>query len=182
MKHNSEQQEPVEEQPITQKEIVIDQSKLYQYREKLRMDQNLIAGLAGGLLVSVLCAIVWAVITVVTNYQIGYMAIALGLAVGVAVRYFGKGIDQIFRILGMSLALFGCLLGNYLSMIGFFANEASIPFINALTAIQIRFIPEILMDGFSPMDVLFYGLAIYQAYKFSGREITGEEMVNVSTN
>lgn len=57
-----------------------------------------------------------------TEYQIGYMAIAVGFLVGFVIRLTGKGIDKIFGISGAILAIFGCLLGNLLSNVGFIAN------------------------------------------------------------
>jgi hypothetical protein len=38
-------------------------------------------------------------------------------------------------------------------------------------------VPEVMMDAFSPMDLLFYGIAIYEGYKFSFRQITEEELL-----
>jgi hypothetical protein len=32
---------------------------------------------------------------------------------------------------------------------------------------------------FSPMDLLFYGIAIYEGYKFSFRQLTDEDMARV---
>jgi len=33
----------------------------------------------------------------------------------------------------------------------------------------------LLQSGFSPMDLLFYGIAAYEGYRFSFRRITAEE-------
>jgi hypothetical protein len=34
-----------------------------------------------------------------------------------------------------------------------------------------------MKDSFSPMELLFYGIAIYEGYNFSFRKITEEEII-----
>src|ERR1043165_2131467 len=79
---------------------------------------NYAVALAAGIAAAVIGGIAWAVITVTTEFQIGYMAIGVGFLVGFAVRL-GHGRDKIFGFTGAILALVGCLMGNFLSMIGF---------------------------------------------------------------
>ena len=139
--------------------------------EKLRLEQNLIAGLAAGLAAGIIGAVLWGVITVVTEYQIGYMAIAVGAGVGFAIRYFGKGLDPIFGICGAVIAILSCLLGNYLSLIGFFANYSNISYLEAFSMLNYDLVVEIMTEDFNPMDLLFYALAAYEGYKFSFRVV-----------
>ena len=140
--------------------------------EKIKSEQNFKKGMTFGLLAAIIGAVLWAVITVVTGFQIGYMAIAIGAGVGLAIRYFGKGIDQKFGIWGAGIALFGCLFGNILSVIGFVANAEGLGYIETFFSVDWTYIPEILVETFRPMDLVFYGIAIYEAYKFSFRLIT----------
>src|SRR5690606_40980371 len=91
---------------------ILDEGKLYQYREMLRLEQNLPLALLAGVAAAVLGAVLWAIITVATNLQIGYMAVGLGFLVGYTVRFAGKGLDKVFGILGSALSLGGCLLGD----------------------------------------------------------------------
>lgn len=147
-----------------------------QYIEKLRMEQNLPLGILAGLGAAFVGALLWAVITVLTKYQIGYMAVAIGFAVGFSVRIFGKGVDIIFGIVGALLALLGCLTGNFFSQIGFAAQENAVSYFEVLTWISPSEIPQILIDSFSFMDILFYGLAIYEGFKFSFRVDGGPQV------
>lgn len=172
--------EEVEVQPEEQ-EISINQEKLDNYLEQLKLDQNLMLGLLSGFVASLVGAIIWAVITVSTEYQIGYMAVAVGFIVGYAIRYTGKGLDNIFGISGAVLALFGCLLGNFLSIIGFAANAEGLGYFEIIPLIDFTIIPSIMIETFNPMDILFYGIAIYEGYKFSFRQITEEELVEHAT-
>jgi hypothetical protein len=38
---------------------------------------------------------------------------------------------------------------------------------------------EIMKETFSPIDLLFYGIAIYEGYKLAVRQVTDEEMASV---
>jgi hypothetical protein len=132
---------------------------------------------AAGISASVVMGLLWAAITVVTEYQIGYMAVAVGFGVGYAVRYAGQGLDQIFGITGAALSLLGCLLGNFFSLVGFAAKSQDLNFFEILAAIDYGMVPAAMAEAFSPMDVLFYGIALYQGYKFSFRQITEAELL-----
>ncbi len=171
-------EEQIDGQFNEEKKMSINQVKLDQYIEQLRLDQNLPFGLISAFIASIAGASVWAVITVSTEYQIGYMAVAVGFLVGYVLRYTGKGIDKIFGISGAILALFGCLLGNLLSIIGFVANSEGLGYFETMSLIDYAVVPEIMMETFSPMDLLFYGIAIYEGYKFSFRKITEEEIID----
>ncbi|NDV47515.1 hypothetical protein D0T49_10700 [Paludibacter sp. 221] len=116
-------------------------------------------------------ALLWAVITVLTNYQIGYMAVAVGFLVGYAVRLGGKGIDKVFGIVGAVLALLGCLLGNFFSQIGFIARYLEIGYFEVFSAMSFSTIMDVMIESFSPIDLLFYAIAIYEGYRFSFRKL-----------
>jgi len=81
--------------------------------QKFKLEQNYNSALITGIASGLVGAILWAFITVITNYQIGYMAIAIGFMIGLTMRYFGKGVDQIFGITGGIIAIISCLLGNF---------------------------------------------------------------------
>ena len=158
-----------------------DQEQLRLFQERLRSEQNLVAGLAAGFVAMVVSAILWAAVTIGTGYQIGYMAIAVGLLVGFSVRYLGKGVDSIFGYSGALLALLGCLLGNALSTIGFVAQAEGLSYFEALSVFNYAAIPELLVATFHPMDLLFYGIAVYEGYKFAFRQVTEQEAAGFSS-
>lgn len=125
---------------------------------------------------------IWAAITVTTNFQIGWMAVGVGFIVGYAVRILGKGVTKSFGIAGAALALLGCLMGNLMSACGYLAIERSATFWSVFSAALIHPVLafELLKVTFSPMDLLFYGIAVYEGYKFSFRPITPEELAAVA--
>src|ERR1041385_8332079 len=149
-------------------------------RTELVKQQDILYGIIGGLAAAVVAALLWALITVSTKYQIGYMAIGVGLIVGVGVRIFGAGVDKYFGVVAAVLALFGCALGNVLSQLAFAADQQSMGYWEALGYMNVDLIIALLTDGFNPMDVLFYGLAVSAAYRISIRKVEEELEVAVS--
>ena len=139
---------------------------------RLRTQQNLAGGIGAGVVASLVGAAIWAAVTVATGYQIGWMAIGVGFLVGMAVRTVGKGIDNIFGIAGAVLALLGCAVGNLLAVVGFVSQQESAPFMSILSQLDFATIEELMVQTFSPMDLLFYGIAIYEGYKLSFRQVT----------
>jgi len=132
---------------------------------------NLTLAAVAGLAAAIVGAVIWAVITVSTKYQIGFMAIGVGFLVGWTVRAAGKGGAMSYSLIGGAFALFGCLLGNLLSACGFLAAEQSVPLMTvverALTNPGLAV--ELLQATFSPMDLLFYAIAVYEGFKLARR-------------
>jgi predicted secreted protein len=124
-------------------------------------------GFMAGAVAAAVGAALWAGVTVLTGYQIGWMAIGVGALVGVAVRTAGKGTTTTFGILGALLALGGCLAGNFLAGAVVLSRHWDV----SLAVLFTRLTPDLgvrLMTAmFSPMDLLFYALAVWQGYKFS---------------
>lgn len=164
-------------------EPVIDPAVLERLRARLTMEQNLPLGIAGAVVAALLGAAVWAVVTVSTQYQIGWMAVGVGFVVGVVVRRLGRGITPVFGVVGAMGALAGCVLGNLFSVCGFVAKEESLPFMqvtwNVLTQPRLAF--TLLQATFTPMDLLFYGIAIYEGYKFAFRVVTPQDLERAGT-
>ena len=144
--------------------------------EKLKSEQDFPKALMTGIVVGIIGAILWGTITVVTGFQIGYMAIAIGAGVGLSMRFIGKGIDQIFGISGGIIALLSCLLGNFFSIIGFIANSEGLGYLETLSLFNYSQLIPIMTETFSVMDLLFYGFAAYEGYKFAFRTFTEKDL------
>jgi hypothetical protein len=144
--------------------------------QKFEAEQSMVGGFLAGGAAALAGAGVWAVITVLTGYQIGFMAIGIGFLVGLAVQFVGKGINKIFGVMGATLALIGCLLGNYFTVVHFVGEAEGLGFFDTLTRISPAAIPELMALTFSPMDLVFYGIAVYEGFKLSFRKITHEEI------
>ena len=157
--------------PLKNGEIAISPEELAKRMEQLKMEQNLAFGIIAGLVAALVSALLWAVITASTGYQIGYMALAVGFLVGYAVRIGGKGIDPVFGVIGAVLAFLGCLAGNFFSNIKFLADTLSIGYFDVFSALPFDMMVDMMVHTFSVIDILFYGIAIYEGYKSSFRKL-----------
>ncbi len=144
--------------------------------QKLKLEQNLPIGLLVSFSAGLIGAFIWAAITVATEFQIGYMAIAIGAAVGYSMRLVGKGMDPIFGLSGALIAVFSCLLGNIFSIIGFVAKSEGLDYLDTLLLIDFSVLPTVMAENFSPIDLLFYGIAGYEGYRFSFRVFTENDL------
>jgi hypothetical protein len=161
----------------------LDEEQIQMLQTMVKAQQNLPLGIAAGIVSALLGAVLWAVITVVTRYQIGYMAIGVGYLVGFAVRKLGKGTTPVYSIVAALCALLGCLSGNLLSACGFIAQSENIPLLDVVFEVfkSPEAMVEILRATFSPIDLLFYGIAIHGAYKTALRTLTADEIRKMTT-
>lgn len=166
--------------PQLKTHLVIDESKSKMLLQQIRDSQNLSMGIVGGLGAAVLGSVVWATITALTMYQIGFMAIGVGFLVGFAIRKMGQGIDKVFGYFGAGLALLGCLVGNLLTTCIIVSSEENVALGQIISSLNFPTAVEIMKYTFSPIDLLFYGLALYYGYKFSFRQLTPEELKNIT--
>jgi hypothetical protein len=104
------------------------------------------------------------------------VAQALALLRGEQDFNLGLGIEPRFGYLGAALALVGCGLGNLFAVLGIFAGQESVSFFSLLGQVRWTALPRIMAATFSPMDVLFYGIALYEGYKLSFRQLTASEL------
>ena len=159
-------------------EISIDPERAKAYVSELQSQQSLLGGIGGGFISAIVGAVIWAAVTVATGYQIGWMAVGVGFLVGLAVRKYGKGLTPMYGVIGAALSLFGCLLGNVLTLGGWISQQQGLPLVDTEVALLSNPIGlgQLLMQTFHPMDVLFYGIAVYEGYKFSFRQISEGEL------
>jgi hypothetical protein len=150
-------------QPLTD----LDRLRLQKHLQALQENQSLGRGMIGGVLGAAIGATLWAVVTAVTGYKIGWMAVGIGFLTGYMVRTFGKGLDRTFGYLGAGLALAGCLAGNLLTVCIVLSRHRNIPIFDLLARLDLGLSLALLKATFRPMDLLFYGIAIWEGYKFS---------------
>jgi len=134
--------------------------------ERRRAQQSLPLAIIAGLAAALVGAVLWAVVTYATDMKIGWMAIGVGFLVGYAMR-FGRGIDASFKIIGAIYALLGCAFGNVLTIYAYAAHNTGMTVFDVMTRVDFGQIISIMGKSFSPMDILFYGIAVYQGWRFS---------------
>lgn len=171
--------QPAEKEPqldeAEQQEFQITEQEAIRAMEVFREEQNLLVGSLAGLVAAVVGAAVWAGVTVVTEYQIGWMAVGVGFLVGIAMRVTGKGIDQIFGVVGAAMSLVGCALGNLFTISYFMADSVGMAMMDILNQMTIADVFGLLKETFQVMDILFYGLALYFGYRYAFRQLTMDD-------
>ena len=125
------------------------------------------AALACGAAVAVVGAAAWAAVTFATDLQIGWMAVGIGAGVGVAMRRAGRGAGARLRVPAAALALFGCLAGNLLATVAYVSGFTHVPYFEVLGALDAAATADLMKATFSPMDLLFYGIATVEAWKLA---------------
>lgn len=166
---------PDEGVAVTGMPVGVEPKNLHLRAHQIGDVQDLALGVVGGAVAAAIGAAVWATISYLTNYQIGWMAVGVGFMVGFAVRFLGKGVDAVFGIVGAALSLAGCLAGNLLTVCLVVARQEEYPLLDLLSRLNADLVVKLMSASFRPMDLLFYGLAIYEGYRFSFRPMTGEE-------
>ncbi len=147
----------------------------------LKMEQNLPLGLVAGIIIGIVGAALWCIISVATGYQIGYMALAIGAGVGFGIRKFGKGIEPVFGILGAVIALLSCLLGNIITIIVSVAKYLGVSVGDIIAILDYNLLSNLMVETFSPVDILFYAFAVIEGYKLSFRKITERNIKELKT-
>ena len=164
------QEQKAEDQ--AQPEFQVSEQEAERALEVFREEQNLVVGSMAGLTAAVTGAAVWAGVTVVTEYQIGWMAVGLGFLVGIAMRTMGKGIDQVFGVVGAVMALVGCALGNVFTIAWYLSAQTGSSLLSVLTQLDMELVINLITETFQVIDILFYGLALYFGYKYAFRQLT----------
>jgi hypothetical protein len=133
----------------------------------IRSEQNFTLAALAGIAAAIVGAALWALVTVAIEMKLGLIAVAVGYLVGQAIRFAGKGIDAKFGYLGAACGLVGCVLGNILSGLIFYAHIAHLDAATLISQIDIDLIRRVVIGTASPMDLVFYAIGIYEGYKFS---------------
>lgn len=144
--------------------------------ERIKREQNLELAVSAGTVATLLGAAAWAGFTVATGYQIGFMAVLVGFLVGAAVRHFGNGVELRFGILGAGLSLVGCVLGNLLAVSAMISVAEEVSYFRVLANLDIGIVGQLMVASFHPMDLVFYGIAVYTGFRLSFREVTAQDL------
>jgi hypothetical protein len=81
----------------------------------------------------------------------------------------GNGVDQKFGILGAACAALGWALGTIGSDVAFVAQYAHRPILDVMSSLGFERILSLAFNAADPMDILFFGIALYEGYRFSFR-------------
>jgi len=93
------------------------------------------------------------------------MALGVGALVGFVMRV-GNG-GKAYSILAAFLALSGCILGNYFSLIAFASADQHVGFFTMMHDADPAKVMSAIWEDLMSTSVLFYAIAAYEAYRFS---------------
>lgn len=128
---------------------------------------GLLRGALAGVVAAAVGAAAWAAITAVTGIQIGFMALGVGALIGWAIRYIGKGSGIAFQVTGGLLAGLGCVLGNLLAACTLLADQVQVSVLRVLQTLDPQLALDLMASTFAPVDLLFYGLGVWEGWKLS---------------
>ncbi|MBC8009690.1 MAG: hypothetical protein H7067_06305 [Burkholderiales bacterium] len=135
-------------------------------REESLPDENLALGVIAGIAAMLVGTAIWVGVTVGTGYQIGYLAVGVGFLVGISMRL-GRGYSPIFSVIGATLGLLGCALGNLFTGCVLVAGEVGGTFGTVVSGLDVEMVGQIMGAMFSPIDLLFYALAAMAGWKYA---------------
>jgi hypothetical protein len=156
----------------------VSESDIAAALERLRSQQNFPLAVLAGSGAALAGAGLWLAITVATHLTIGYMAVGVGFLVGYAVRTQGKGLSPMYGVLGATLALLGCMLGNFSSVVVIVANSENETYLDTTLFFLTNPVALGLALVNSFADLLFYGIALYEGYHLSFRQLTEQDALD----
>ena len=120
---------------------------VFMTEEEMLAEENLPKGILCAVVACIVGAVAWGLISVST----------------------GRQIRPIFGITGAALSLVSCILGDFLSIIGYISQDYEMGYFQVLAGVDYGEIFSILLKNVMSMTALFYGFALYEGYKFSFR-------------
>jgi hypothetical protein len=123
------------------------------------------AGLGGALLGAAL----WAAFTVTTGIKLGAIAIAVGALIGFAIRAVPHAQTWHYRVLGAICGVIGWLFGTMASDLAGVARLQHVDLLTVIIATPPSTVINLVIRLFTAMDIVFFGITVYEAAKFSVR-------------
>jgi hypothetical protein len=156
------------------------QRDLETLRATLAMSANLHYGVLAGLGAAVICASVWGAVGALLGYDVGIMAVVAGIVCGLAVRLFGKGVTTPFGVAGVVTTAIACVFGHFSMVVGIIAGEQNLSPLKVIDGIDYELAFDTMMAFVSPLDGLFCGIGLVQAYRLSFRPLTEPEIALIA--
>lgn len=139
---------------------------------------NPILSIILGLALGIVGAAIWALITKVTGYNLGIIAIVVGFLVAFGFRLGGLTSNMTMGIIAAVIAFFSVLLGNVFTIFMQVADYFDVSLLEVVQLFDYAKLPEVILESSSPIDLLFYFIALSTAFK--GSYISGPKVNNVT--
>lgn len=129
---------------------------------------NLGLGVAAAAAAGLVGALVWFGVVVVTDFKVGLLAVGIGWLIGFAAMKAAGGPSPALPWISLAIALAAMVGGEYLIVNHFVTKAAGDP---GLAFIPFDMFLEVYGRGFNPMDLLFYAIGAWEAYKLPARAL-----------
>lgn len=157
----------------------IDPIRHQMFLQRIRDEQSLSLAIAAGGLTGLVGAAAWALITARTHTRYSLIAVGIGFAVGWVIQKVGKGIDLSFGIAAAVIALLSVVFGDLLASCALVAAENGQSFIDVAWNLSWDQAVELTKATISYVDLLFYAVAGYFAFRNARRQFSEEEIASL---
>jgi hypothetical protein len=106
--------------------FVLSEEEATAFVDHLRAQQSILRGAAGGAAAAVLAVLLWSVAALLAGLPLLWLMVGAGVVTGCAVRFFGRGIDALFGLLGAAVALAASAGGGFLVLALLAAQQRSL--------------------------------------------------------
>ncbi|MGH2474299.1 MAG: hypothetical protein ACRDIL_03465, partial [Candidatus Limnocylindrales bacterium] len=137
---------------------------------------NLIGGLVAGIVAAAVASALWYGVVVVTNYQIGLIAIAVGFIVGQGVVLGATRRGHVALVaFSVVLTLLALAISEYLVAMHFLVPALAAEGLVIDVMQPPDLMVEIIIESIKaePMTLLFWGIALFQAFAIPARLVGG---------
>lgn len=141
---------------------------------------SFIVGIIGGIIGAAIGGAIWAGVAIVFDYEIGFLAILVGALAGLGVNIgSGKVGGLPYQMIAVVLSVLGIMIGKFVTVYHFvqlnvvqeFGQEAWNEFgYSILSGDYFADFMDILPETLEPLDLLFFGLAIFTAFGIPKRQ------------
>jgi hypothetical protein len=118
-------------------------------------------------LTSVAGGLFWAVLIAgFPNSNFSFLAVVLGFCIGAMVRYFGRSNRDVYGFVAIAATMLGCLVATTLGGLAMLAHGKKTS-VSGMLAHHDWSLAGAYQAIFSPIDVVFYALALFVAFRFA---------------
>ena len=138
--------------------------------EEQTHNPNMLMAVMGGLAGAVAGGLIWYFFVILTDWQVGFIAMLMGLLVGLGVvRGAGRKTGRPLQWISVLLTVVAILFSEYLIFNHFFRE---VGLVGNLTIAQFfEVYGAYFGEGAGFLDILFFGIALWQAYATPGRKV-----------
>ena len=129
-------------------------------KQKILSEQSLTNAIVVGVMASVFAAIAWASIVIGTGFQVSWIAVGIGFIVGKSVWLAGRGVREVFGIIGSGCAGFSIVLGQYLVVVYIVSEMKDLSIMTVIFSLNPIEIIGKIIGSWSIFDMLFVVCAL----------------------